>query len=140
MKSKINVILLGILIFVLGGVAGAVSYSLYWRYFYKPPKPPNFVETMAKEVQLDANQIEKIKVIANETRGSVVSTNRNFMPQYEAINKVYWTQMDSIRRESDQKIKSVLREDQKALFEKFLKTKYPPPQMKRPQYNPPPKK
>ncbi len=130
MKSKINVILLGILIFILGGVAGAAGHNLYWRYFKKSPKPVSFVDTLAGELKLDAGQKEKLKAITNETREQVRAAYARFKPQYEAINNELWSLLDEIRKESDRKIAGILQKDQKVLFEEFLKKAYKPFQIK----------
>jgi|WetSurMetagenome_2_1015567.scaffolds.fasta_scaffold997128_1 hypothetical protein len=130
MKSKINVILLGILIFLLGSIAGAVSHNLYWRYFKKPPKPLSFIEILARDLKLDADQQVKVRAIAKETKAAVFALNKQFKPQYDAVNKDYFPRMDVIRQESDQKIRSILRDDQKLLFEQFLRRGPKPPQIK----------
>jgi hypothetical protein len=130
MKSKINVIFLGILIFLLGSVAGGVSHNLYCRYLKKPSKPPSFIESLSKELKLDADQQVKVRAIAKETKAAVSNLNKQFKPQYDAINKDFFPQMNIIKKESDQKIINILHNDQKVLFEEFLKKRYPnPPQM-----------
>jgi hypothetical protein len=128
MKSKINVILVGLLIFLLGGVAGGISHYLFRQYH--PPKALNFIEIMAKELKLDPDQKEQVRKIINETRGRVKALNLQFMPQWESINKEYMPLWETLRKDSDQKIKNILRDDQKALFENFLKKRLKPPQMK----------
>ena len=135
MKSKINVILLGILIFLLGSVAGAVSHNLYGRYFKKPPKPLSFNEILARDLKLDADQQVKVRAIAKETKAAVSALNKQFKPQYDAVNKDFLPQWNAIRKESDQKIRDILRNDQLVLFEQFLKGAFKQPKTKQAQPN-----
>ena len=127
MKSKINVILLGILVFVLGGVAGAISHYLYWKY--NPPRPPDFTAILAKELKLDPAQKQQVAGIISETIKRVEILNQQFAPRWEFIRKEYRPQFQAIGNESDRRIKEVLREDQKVLFENFLKKRRRPPQI-----------
>jgi hypothetical protein len=115
MKSKLGVALLGILIFLLGGVAGATSYYLYCEHQKASapktiPKVDDVVEWMARELKLDAKQKAEIKVIITDVRGRYRTLWQEFRPRY-----------DLLRKESDDRINSLLREDQKPLFEEFLK-------------------
>lgn len=120
-QSKVNVVLLGILIFVLGGIAGAVGHSLYQEYlkaafFKKAQQPPDIIGGMAHELGLDAGQTDSLRNIFEESRHRYVDLAKQFWPQYEAI-----------RNETDQQIKNILRDDQKKRFEDFLKKVQPPP-------------
>ena len=114
MKSKLSVALLAILIFLLGGIAGAISFHLYCEQM-KASVPKAFptvdevVEGMALEMRLDAQQKESVKVIISEVRNRYRALSQEFRPRYEAL-----------RKESDDRINALLREDQKPLFEKFL--------------------
>jgi hypothetical protein len=121
MKPKARVVLLGILIFLLGGIAGAVSHYLYIQHlraaFVKASaQPPDIVGGLAKELKLDAQQKESLKEIFDESR-----------KRYFALSQEFWPQYQTIRSESDQRIKDILRDDQKILFENFLKKIYAPP-------------
>jgi hypothetical protein len=133
MKSKANVILLGILVFLLGGVAGAVSHYLYRNHvmqtYLKNPRRFDVIDGMAKELKLDPKQKENIKIIIGESRRRVITLNKEFRPQYEAINKNFMPQFEVIRKSSDQRIRDILRPDQQVLFENFLRKIYQPPQM-----------
>jgi hypothetical protein len=135
MKSKINVILLGILIFLLGSVAGAVSHNIYWRYFKKPPKPLSFIEILARDLKLDADQQVKVKAIAKETKADLIALNKKFKPQFDAVNKDFLPELNVIRKRSDQKIIDILKDDQKAPFKQFLKRMVKPLQIKQAQPN-----
>lgn len=121
MKSKLNVVLLGILIFVLGGIAGAVIHSLYQEYlkaafFKSTQQPPDIIGGMARELGLDAGQTDSLRNIFDESRKRYIDLAKQFWPQYETI-----------RNETDQQIKNILRDDQKKRFEDFLKKVQPPP-------------
>jgi Spy/CpxP family protein refolding chaperone len=139
MKSKLSVILLWILVFLLGGVSGAVSHYLYREHLKAltpgaSPKPKDIVEGMALELKLDAQQKESLKAIMDQTRQRVHALNQQFRPQYEAVNKQYKPQFEAIRNETDDKIRQILRADQRMRFEEFLKKiKSAPPGPPRPQ-------
>ena len=121
MKSKASIILLVILVFVLGGITGAVSLSLYQEYlkasFFKANSQPfDFIANFAKELDLDEKQTETLRVIFDESRQRYMNLSIQMWPQYEKI-----------RKETEQKIKGMLRDDQKARYEEFLKQFQPPP-------------
>ena len=87
-QSKVNVALLGILIFVLGGIAGAVSHSLYQEYvkrafFKSAPPPPDIVGGMARELGLDAAQTNSLRRIFEDSRHRYMDLSKQFWPQYE---------------------------------------------------------
>lgn len=117
MKSKLGVILLGILVFLLGGIAGAVSHCLY-REQVKPetgarktiPRVEDVVEGMARTLKLDTQQKAQVNGIITESRNSYRKLWRQFRPEYEKIVQ-----------SSDDRIRALLREDQKPLFETYLK-------------------
>ena len=120
MKSKLGVILLGILVFLLGGIAGAVSRYLYCERVKASvpktiPRVEDVVERMAGILKLDARQKIEIKVIIGESRNRYRELSRQFRPQYEKIVQ-----------DSDNRIRALLRDNQKPLFEEFLK-KYKAP-------------
>ena len=115
MKSRLGVALLGILIFLLGGIAGATSYYLYCgrQTATAPkaiPKVDEVVEWMARELNLDAQQKAEVKVILIDIRGRYRALWQEFRPRYEML-----------RKESDDRIRNILRENQKPLFEEFLR-------------------
>jgi uncharacterized membrane protein len=129
MKSKIDVILLGILIFLLGGVAGAVSHYLYREHVKQAalkagPQRFDVVEALAKELKLDPQQKQSLRIIIDESRKCSRELWQEYRPRW-----------NTIRNDSDQRIKNILRDDQKALFEKFLKKISQPPQNGRTQGN-----
>jgi len=135
MKSKLNVALLWILVFLLGGVSGAVSHYLYHERVKTPapgvpPKFKDIVDGMARELKLDAQQKESLKTIFGQSRDQYHALNQQFRPQYEALNEQYKPRFETIRDETDNKIRKILRSDQRERFEEFLKKVHsaPPPQ------------
>jgi uncharacterized membrane protein len=117
MKSKLGVILLGILVFLLGGVAGAVSHYLYCDQVKAKasgpktiPRVEDVAEGMARILKLNAQQKAEVNVIITESRNSYRELWRQFRPQYEKIVQ-----------NSDDRIRAILRDDQKPLFEEYLK-------------------
>jgi hypothetical protein len=115
MKSRLGVILLGVLVFLLGGIAGATSCYLYCER-QKPsapkaaPKVDDVVDWVGRELKLDAQQKAEVKIIITDIRGRYRALWQEFRPRY-----------DLLRKESDDRINSLLRDDQKPLFEEFLR-------------------
>jgi uncharacterized membrane protein len=153
MKSKLGMVSLWVLVFLLGGVAGAISQYIYSKHLQKPmegmpPKPMDPVEGMSRALKLDGKQKESVRTILNQTGQKFFELNKEFKPQYEAINKQYRPQFEkinkryrerfeAIRNQSDEKIKKVLNADQRKQFEEFLKKFYaPPPGKKKPPAQP----
>jgi len=122
MKSRATIALLGILVFLLGGIAGAVSHSLYQEYlkasFIKATSQSmDIVGGLAKELDLDAAQTESLRAIFDESRNRSIALSQEVWPRYQ-----------SIYNETEQKIKNILRDDQRARYEEFLKQfQIPPP-------------
>jgi uncharacterized membrane protein len=128
MRSKLNIAFLWIFVFLLGGVAGAVSDYLYRAKKpvavapATPPKPQDIIDGMARELRLDNQQKESLKAIFTQSG-----------QRYRALRQQYRPKWDEIRNDSDEQIKAMLRPDQKASFEAFLKKVY-----SRPPGSPPP--
>jgi uncharacterized membrane protein len=126
MKSKAIIVLLGIVVFLLGAIAGAVSHSLYQQYlrtkfFEASAQPIDIVGGLAKELDLDAEQTKSLKAIFDESRNHSIALSQKLWPKYQTINKEAEQQYQAIYRETEQKIKNILNEDQKARYEEFLK-------------------
>jgi uncharacterized membrane protein len=121
MKPRVGIALLGLLIFLLGGIAGAVSHILYQEHlrtaFFKAvQQPPDIVGGMARELKLDSEQTESLKTIFDESR-----------KRYMDLSQQFWPQFETIRVETNQQIMNILRDDQKVRFEDFLKKVPAPP-------------
>lgn len=110
--------LLWTLIFVLGGISGWVGHCLYRndtsaaqaKSLSKDQEFQKIMTTMTKELKLDAQQQKLLKDIFNESRMKYRGLSKQFRPQYEAI-----------RNESDNKIRQMLRPEQKTRFEELLR-------------------
>jgi Spy/CpxP family protein refolding chaperone len=117
MRSKTSASILLIAVFILGGITGAASYSLYRsRVEASGPRPGShwsshdIVKRFAQDLDLSAEQQEQLKIIIDQSRQRFGALRQQFRPQYEAI-----------RRETDDKIRQILREDQKPKFEKIIR-------------------
>ncbi|MGD0098868.1 MAG: hypothetical protein ABSC60_00825 [Acidobacteriota bacterium] len=130
MRSKLSIALLWILVFLLGGVAGAVSDYLYRGKKPAaaapavPPKPQDIIDGIARELRLDNQQKESLKAIFDQSG-----------QRYRALRQQYRPQWDTIRNDTDEQVRAMLHPDQKALFEDLLKKVYskppgPPPSRK----------
>jgi Spy/CpxP family protein refolding chaperone len=110
--------LLWSLIFVLGGISGWVGHCLYRndksttqaKPLTKDQEFQKIMDTMARELKLDAQQQKDLKDIFDESRMKYRALSKQFRPQYEAI-----------RNESDNKIRQMLRPEQRTRFEELLK-------------------
>jgi uncharacterized membrane protein len=90
MKSRAAIVLLGILVFLLGGIAGAVSHSLYQEYlkasFIKATSQSmDIVGGLAKELDLDAEQTASLRAIFDESRDQSIALSQKVLPQYQSI-------------------------------------------------------
>jgi hypothetical protein len=136
MKSKVGIILLGVLIFLLGGVAGAVSRYLYVRHFGPAPifskNPNDIIDGIARNLKMDLKQKESLRVIFDQAGQKYQELYKEFGPKYDVLNKQYGPLYEelhkqyrprrrAIREESEAQIKKILNPSQKARYEKFLK-------------------
>lgn len=116
MKSRTGAGILLLGVFVLGAVTGAVSHFLYKSHVEAAsskahPKwsSHSIVDDLVKGLALDAQQKEKLQVIISQSRDRYRALSVQFRPQY-----------DVIRNETQQEIRQILREDQKAQFKKII--------------------
>jgi uncharacterized membrane protein len=123
MKSKTSAALLLILTFLLGGVMGGVSYFLYQHNVATPNSRSRRdpVNDLAKALNLDASQKEMLHKIMDKSRERYRTLDQQIRRQYETSRQQMRPQYDAIRTESRQEIRQILREDQKARFEEYLK-------------------
>jgi hypothetical protein len=122
MKSKLSIAFLGIVIFLMGGITGAISHYLYREYLKtaEAPKIPTYqdiLDGMAEELKLDAQQKEAMSRIFDKSRKRYFNLALEYRPYYEKI-----------RIETEDEIKKMLRPDQRMRYEEFLKKVYTPPQ------------
>jgi Spy/CpxP family protein refolding chaperone len=117
MKSRTNATLLLIVTFLMGSAAGAVSYRLYQNHLSPgqrssspAPNPHQVTGVMAKYLNMDDAQKDKLKAIVTASRDRYRTLSQQFRPQY-----------DEIRNETHQQIRRILRPDQLGKFDEFLK-------------------
>ncbi len=117
MRSKTSATLMLVLTFVLGCVAGSIGDHLYQTRIKNTstkqgsrPAPRDIVEDMGRDLKLSADQKEKLKGIVQQSRERYRALSAQFRPQY-----------DIIRNETNQQIRQILSEEQKARFEKTIK-------------------
>lgn len=129
MRSKLGIALLWVLVFLLGGIAGAVSHYLYWQKV-KPPVPAGILKAkdiqdgLAKVLDLDNQQKESLKTIFAKSKTQFRALNQEYKPKWEAIRKPFDAEVMRIRAEFDEEVKTILRPDQRVKFEEFLKKVY----------------
>jgi hypothetical protein len=117
MRSKTSATLLLVLTFAMGGIAGAASFYLYQNHVAvrttragSPPSSQGITGVMGNYLDLDSQQKEELKTIVSRSRDRYKVLSQQFRPQYEMI-----------RNETRQQIRHILRPDQQAKFEEFLK-------------------
>ena len=139
MKSKLGIVLLWIVVFLLGGVAGAVSHYLYVRDQLKiaavpkgPLKPGDIQKGLAEVLNLDDQQKESLKSIFAKSRTQFRALNQEYKPKWEATRKSFDEQVMRVRKDFDEEVKKTLRPDQRTKFEEFLKKVYSQPPGNRP--------
>jgi hypothetical protein len=124
MKSKLYIALLWVLVFLLGGVAGAVSYHLY--RLYNPPTREYFLNKLRNDLKKDLN-------LDDRQTNSIMAIFEERFQRKQALYKEIQPQLDAVRNEYNEKIRHILSPDQQKLFEKRLKkfskpeTQPPPP-------------
>jgi hypothetical protein len=74
-----------------------------------PPLPPDIVNRLTSELQLDATQQEQMKKILDEHRGHLDTVHREARERF-----------DTEQRELHAALRAVLRQDQQAKFDRFL--------------------
>ncbi len=122
MKSKTSATLLLVLTFILGGITGAVSFSLYRHHVNDGRPHRDIVSELAKSLQLDAAQRDEIRRIMDQSRERYRALDQQTKREYEAARLQMRPQYEAIRQETRQQIRQILHEDQKARFEDFLQS------------------
>jgi hypothetical protein len=115
MKSKTGAGILLVGVFLLGAVTGTVSHSLYQSHVEaasaksRVKGSQRIVDDLAKGLDLGTEQKEQLQGIVSRSRERYRTLSVQFRPQYQVI-----------RNETNQEIRQILREDQKAQFEKII--------------------
>jgi uncharacterized protein YdiU (UPF0061 family) len=118
-KSKFSAWLYLFLVFLSGALVGGLSYRLYSMNTViagnngMPKASPEefrrrYVESMRTKVGLDAQQVEQVNQILDETRA-----------QYDQIRMKMRSDGEVIQNQQVAKMAAVLRDDQKAAFTEF---------------------
>lgn len=128
MNSRAGIVVLWCFIFILGGAAGWFGNCIYRsaktvrttdgrpeKFQVKKNDDLNgelqkIIADLVRELRLDDEQQESLKNIFYETRLQYQRLNEEFHPRYKVI-----------RDESDDKIREILRNDQRERFEEILK-------------------
>jgi uncharacterized membrane protein len=117
MKTKTSATLVLLLTFLLGGITGALGFYLYARRAGTVagreggrPSSHHLVEELAQALALDASQKAKLEAIVAESRERFRTLSQQVRPQYEEI-----------RHQTRDRIRQVLREDQKPHLDEFFK-------------------
>ena len=139
-KSKLSALLSLVLVFLSGGVLGAVAYRLYSASPVIPGAPSNtlpqrkspedfrrdYVANLTKDVKLDAGQVQKLNAILDQTGDEFKKLNEKNKPERDALNAQRQAFEDKWRPEREaihnhqvDQINALLRDDQKPLYAAF---------------------
>jgi hypothetical protein len=116
MKSKTSATLMLVGTFLLGGITGGAAHFLYQNHVRgnirpagRRDNPGEIAQQMARTLQLDDAQKEKMKAIFKQGRERFFALSEQFRPQYQGL-----------RDKTNEEIRQILREDQKVQFDAFL--------------------
>jgi len=118
-KSRFSASLYLVLVFLSGALVGGLSYRLYsvnsvGAVAGAPPRPSpeefrrRYIESMRTKVNLDAQQVEQVNQILDETRA-----------QFDQMNAQMRANGQAIRNQQIQKITGILRDEQKPAYTAF---------------------
>jgi hypothetical protein len=138
-KTKLAVLLPLILVFVSGGMLGAFAYRLYSVPTVQttggagatPPARPTpeevrrkVVADMTSKVKLDPEQVKQLNAIMDQTHTDFEALREKYKPDWDALNQKREALMekqkpeqDALRTHQTERIRAMLREDQRPLFE-----------------------
>jgi Spy/CpxP family protein refolding chaperone len=107
-KSKWQVRLAALIIFVLGFVAGALAFHFYhaWARTRAPQSRQERFEKMLDRLQLTGEQRTQVHQILGETREQLRTLRKESEPRF-----------DSIRRQADERLQKVLTSEQWKQFQ-----------------------
>jgi Spy/CpxP family protein refolding chaperone len=119
-KSRLSAGIYLALVFLSGALVGGLSYRLYsvnvsavaGTSTNRPPSPEEFrrhyIEAISGKVHLDAQQVDQVNQILDETRA-----------QFEQMNAQMRANGQAIRNQQREKITAILRDDQKPAYTEF---------------------
>lgn len=121
--SQTKARLIVLTIFVIGFTAGALSMNLYERFSSKGPDKEasphgsNYLLTkMDKKLDLSDDQEKEIGAILEETSQKYIEIRRDLQPRI----KEYEPRFDSVRTQSRDRIRAVLKPDQLPKYEEMV--------------------
>jgi DNA anti-recombination protein RmuC len=106
-RSKWQVRIAAVIIFVLGFVAGALALNAYRAWARNRP-PADRLEQMATRLQLNGDQKTKVQQIFTDTR-----------QQLQALRKESEPRVNDIRQQTDQRLQQILTADQWQKFQQM---------------------
>ena len=106
-RSKLQVRLAVVAIFVLGFVAGMLALHAYGRWAHRRP-PENRFDQMATRLQLNDDQKTKVQQIFSDTRQQLQDMHKESEPR-----------VNEIRQQADQRLQQVLTADQWQKFQQM---------------------
>ena len=106
-RSKWQVRIAAVTIFVLGLVAGMLALHAYVRWAHRRP-PENRFDQMATRLQLNDDQKTKVQQIFSDTR-----------QQLQGLRKESEPRVNDIRQQADQRMQQVLTPDQWQKFQQM---------------------
>ena len=132
-KSRLSAVLSLLLVFFSGGVLGAFAYRLYstssvhsGRDTGGPPRklsPEEFrkkyISDLTNAVKLDNQQISGLNAILDRTREDFDKLNEKIKPDRDAVSEKWRPARESIHNHQVESINSLLRPDQRPLYESF---------------------
>ena len=102
-----------VLTFVLGVAAGAVGmflYTWYGGHWHRPMTRPDFVKYLGQELKLDSQQTQQVSQIIDASSKKFDDLRAQERPQFE-----------SLRQQTDARIRQVLRPDQAQKFDDVIR-------------------
>jgi hypothetical protein len=132
-KSRLSAALSLLLVFFSGGVLGAFAYRLYSTSSVhsgtSPGGPPRklspeelrkkYVSDLSNAVKLDSQQISGLNAILDRTREDFDKLNEKIKPDRDAVSEKWRPARETIHNHQVESINSLLRADQRPLYESF---------------------
>ena len=107
-KSRWQVRLAALVIFVLGFTAGILALNVYRRWVRDEGEPRDRIERLSQRLQLNEDQKTKMQQVFSDTR-----------EQLSALRKESEPKVNEIRRQADERMKQILTPEQWQQFHKI---------------------
>ncbi|HEX6730935.1 MAG TPA: periplasmic heavy metal sensor [Pyrinomonadaceae bacterium] len=107
-KSRWQVRLAALVIFVLGFTAGILALNVYRRWARDEGDPRDRIERLSQRLQLNEDQKTKMQQVFSDTR-----------EQLSALRKESEPKVNEIRRQADERMKLILTPEQWQQFQKM---------------------